>query len=39
MSIQRISVVGLLASILLPIASARGQDFQQRYAAWQGRPP
>jgi hypothetical protein len=54
MSIQRISVVGLLASILFATGAARGQDspgnnsrgdysrgqdFQQRYAAWQGRAP
>ena len=39
MSIQRISVVGLLASIVFAIGAASGQDFYQRYAAWQGRAP
>jgi hypothetical protein len=39
MSIQRISVVGLLASIAFATGAASGQDFQQRYAAWQGRAP
>ncbi len=39
MRIQRISVVGLLASILFAAGAARGQDFNERYAAWQGRAP
>ncbi len=49
MSIQRISVVALLASILFATGAThgqdprgsdpRGQEFYQRYAAWQGRAP
>src|SRR6478609_1210161 len=37
MSMQRINVIGLLASIVIALGPARSQDFNQRYAAWQGR--
>ena len=37
MRIERTSLVGLLASVVLLVGTARGQDFNERYAAWQGR--
>jgi putative beta barrel porin BBP7 len=37
MSIERTRWVCLLASIIFAAGLARGQDFNERYAAWQGR--
>ena len=39
MSIERIRIAGMLASLLFAAAPATGQDFNQRFAAWQGRAP
>src|SRR3954470_20947641 len=37
MSTTSSRLVGLLASIVFMTGLARGQDFNERYAAWQGR--
>jgi Putative beta barrel porin-7 (BBP7) len=39
MTIERTSVASLLASLLLLAGLASGQDFNERFAAWQGRAP
>jgi hypothetical protein len=36
MSIERISVIGMVASFALALGTVSGQDFNERYAAWQG---
>ena len=39
MIIERIKLFGLLAMFFIAAANASGQDFNERYAAWQGRAP